>query len=241
MGPGHLMRAVARLFFEEPDGAWTVEDLCERILGLTPGMVEPRHRVCLRCAASAVISYTEDWAAGQSRGAARRFVYFNRASVLSYALARLKSDRQYRYRCRIADREPYNERDLLQRLADGKEHHLIIEGGAWRRHVERYIAIRNAQRTGDGAQLRKIKQEQQRESDTFARSFMAVNPRSSSARLARSKVARQFSQPKPMASDERDSPQRRCEDGDRLSRASRPSGGLSVARSSFSASTSQRT
>jgi hypothetical protein len=220
MGPGHLMRAVARLFFEQPDAAWTVEDLCEKVLGLAPGRVEQRHRVCLRCAASGVISYTEDWGVGRSGGPARPFVYFNRASVLSYALARLKSDRQYRYRCRIDDREPLNERDLLQRLADGKEHHLIIEGGAWRRHVERYIAIRNALRTGDGAKLAKIKQEQQRESDTFARSFMAVNPRSSSARLARSKVTRQFSQPKQMASDERNSPQRRCGDGDRSARAS---------------------
>lgn len=236
MGPGHLMRAVARLFFEQPDGAWTVEDLCERVLGLTLGMVEPRHRVCLRCAASAVISYTEDWAVGQSPGPRRPFVYFNRASVLSYALARLKSDcqYQYRYRSRGDDGEPINERDLLRRLADGKERHLIIEGGAWRRHVERYIAIRNALRTGDGAQMAKIKQEQQRESDTFARSFMAVNPRSSSARLARSKVTRQFSQPTQMASDERNSPQRRCSDGDRSSRASLSRGRLTMARSSFS-------
>ena len=194
MGPGHLMRAVARLFFEQPDGAWTVEDLCERVLGLAPGMVEQRHRVCLRCAASEFIAYTEDWAVGQSEGPGRLLVYFNRASVLSYALARLKSDRQYRYRSRVDDEEQLNERDLLQRLADGKERHLIIEGGAWRRHVERYIAIRNALRTGNGARVTKIKEEQQRESDTFARSFMTVSPRSSSARLARSKVKKQLYQ-----------------------------------------------
>ncbi len=211
MGPGHLMRAVARLFFEQPNGAWTVEDLCERVLGLAPGMVEQRHRVCLRCAASEFIAYTEDWAVGQSQGPGRLLVYFNRASVLSYALARLKSDRQYRYQSRIDGEGPLNEADLLQRLApDGKEHYLITEGGAWRRHVERYITIRNALRAGNGAQVAKIKKEQERESDTFARSFMTVSPRSSSARLARSKVKRQLSQQNLMVPDERSPSQKRA-------------------------------
>ncbi|HEV2546746.1 MAG TPA: hypothetical protein VGU20_05375 [Stellaceae bacterium] len=210
MGPGHLMRAVARLFFEQPDGAWTVEDLCERVLGLAPGMVEQRHRVCLRCAASEFIAYTEDWAVGQSQGLGRLLVYFNRASVLSYALARLKSDRQYRYQSRIDGEGPLSEADLLKRLADNEEHHLIIEGGAWRRHVERYIAIRNALRIGNGTQVAKIQEEQQRETDPFARSFMTVSPRSASVRLARSKVKRQSSQRNLVVSDERSPSQRRA-------------------------------
>ena len=74
-------------------------------------------------------------------------------NVLSYAMARMKSDPLYRYR--PPDVRAYfyvthiaTEADLRASLAPGgRWHELVIEGGAWSDHVRRAVALRD----GDAA------------------------------------------------------------------------------------------
>jgi hypothetical protein len=77
-------------FTTEPDNAFTTEDLCDRVY---PGVKVPKrkHRAAVIPIAKKVcerLGEHWDWWRGEVRG--RTLTFWNRTSVTSYAMARLK-------------------------------------------------------------------------------------------------------------------------------------------------------
>jgi hypothetical protein len=96
-GPGRVSRAIEAALEAEPDNAFTVEDLCDRVYrGIN--RVEKKHRVAVLRAAKAIGARRPDldWMTGEGLGGA--LVLYNRYHVMSYAMARLKTDSLSRYR-----------------------------------------------------------------------------------------------------------------------------------------------
>jgi len=96
-GPGRVSRAVETALEAEPDSAFTVEDLCDRVYrGIN--QVEKKHRVSVLRAAKAIVARRPELVWMKSEGLGGTLVVFNRYQVLSYAMARLKTDNFNRYR-----------------------------------------------------------------------------------------------------------------------------------------------
>jgi hypothetical protein len=75
-------------------------------------------------------------------------VIFRHDEVMSYAMAQLKADRLHLYRS-SHDPNVYRRRDerALRRELDDESHRKLIgPGGAWRRHVDIFLATRRKSR-----------------------------------------------------------------------------------------------
>ena len=96
-GPGRIEQAIAALLDAEPDNAFTTEELCERVY---PGVnrVEKKHRVAVLRAANKLIKRRDNTDCMRCGNLGGTRVYFNLDNVMSYAMARLKTDRLNHYR-----------------------------------------------------------------------------------------------------------------------------------------------
>jgi len=169
-GPGHVSRAIEAALEVEPDNAFTIEDLCERVYRRL-NRVEKKHRVAVLRAAKAIVARRPnlDWMSSEGLGGT--LVLFDRYRVLSYAMARLKTDRSNRYRSKdkrtawrppawyckglglppagkgnvwVEEKRDSDEAQLRARLGKtGPDHGCIVPGGAWWRHVQMHIAERD--------------------------------------------------------------------------------------------------
>lgn len=145
-GPGRIERAIQAAFAAEPDNAFTTEDLIDRVY---PGAnrAERKHRVAVTRAAKQTCERLAEqgwrWASSESLG--RRLVFYNMYDVQSYAMGRLKTDSYPRYRnTDPRSMRSASEDDLRARLSPGgRDHHLVVEGGAWWSHVDGWIAERD--------------------------------------------------------------------------------------------------
>ena len=157
-GPGRIERALAAIFDCERDNAFAVEDLAERIYPGYPDLqgepVAKRHRVSIIRAARNLARRRQEIEC-VARGAWGRtaLVFFRHDEVMSYAMSRLKADRFERYR----NHDPRldwtrDEADLRRRLADERHRELVGPRGAWRRHVDIFLAQRDGD-TEKGARL----------------------------------------------------------------------------------------
>ena len=158
-GPGKIERAIRQLMADQPTGAWTVEDLCERVYtGIN--WVEKKHRVSVLRALKRAVHDDVDWILWTSDTIGGAVVLVNMSNVESYGLARLKSDWLHHYRSndpRIHEERIWSEKDLLRCLAPGgRDHEYIQPGGAWHRHVQRHIA----EQDGDQERLVRLSAEQ---------------------------------------------------------------------------------
>jgi hypothetical protein len=149
-GLGHVGRAVLAAFEDEPDNAFTTEELCERVYGRNPSRAG---RVAVLRAVKGLAARRPDlgvasWAA-ETRGG--QTVFFRERHVMSYAMARLKSEgRWFGW---------HTEAQLRAMLAPGGfYHHCIQPGGAW----VRFTAMAIAKRDGDHAALKRLEAEQER-------------------------------------------------------------------------------
>jgi hypothetical protein len=140
--PGRVERALAAIFDRERNNAFTVEDLAERVY---PGeSVARKHRVSIIRATRNVARRRPEiqWLHGDGHGGP--LVIFRHDEVMSYAMARLKADRLHMYRS-SHDSSVYRRRDerALRRELDDESHRKLIgPGGAWRRHVDIFLAKR---------------------------------------------------------------------------------------------------
>jgi hypothetical protein len=187
-GPGRVSRAIEATLEAEPDNAFTIEDLCDRVYrGIN--RTEKKHRVSVLRAAKAIVARRPDldWMTGEGLGGT--LVIFNRYCVFSYAMARLKTDNSNRYRSndrrdkwtpprwwtkgagygdpgkgmvwRIKKHNATEAELRAQIRPDHKDHkRLIAPGGAWWRHVQIHIA----ERDGDAQRLAQLKAEQEQSS-----------------------------------------------------------------------------
>jgi hypothetical protein len=108
-----------------------LSELCDRVyLGLN--RIEKKHRIAVAGAVQGVPEL-----ACMHRGTlGGELVFYNPASVMAYAMARLKSDPFGRYERhsnpRFQWQEPRSEADFRAMLMPGGHYHkYIVEGGAW--------------------------------------------------------------------------------------------------------------
>jgi len=155
-GLGRIERAIVVVFTAEPDNAFTVGELCERIYPdcerIDPdySCVDKKHRVAVIRAAQSLSRRWPDLGWRYSQWLGREKIFFNADSVMSFAMARLKGD-QFEYG---------GEEKLRSSLLEGgKNHEHIVEGGAWRRHRDMWLAKRD----GDTARLKELEAEQERD------------------------------------------------------------------------------
>jgi hypothetical protein len=170
-GHGKVQRACLSAFAAEPDNAFLLSELCERVY---PGLnrIEKKHRNAVARAAKAIPSIDH-----MKRGVlGSELVFYDPLNVMSYAMARLKSEdigpgqayrnNDYRpVRQRIwhgVDVTPWrqyvlkSDEILHEALAPGGDHHkYVVEGGSWWRHTE----IRKARARGDGETAARLQAE----------------------------------------------------------------------------------
>jgi hypothetical protein len=151
-GPGRVEQIIEAVFAAEPDNAFTIEDLCDRVY---PGeLIEKKHRVSVLRAAKRVAKRRGEIDTITGEGLGGTLIFFDQYCVLSYAMARLKSSSYRTNDKRGSLRE--NEADLRAKIAPGgSDHELIVRGGAWWRHVEERIAKRD----GDTDKVERLKAE----------------------------------------------------------------------------------
>jgi hypothetical protein len=159
-GHGKVQRAILAVFAADPGNAFLLSELCERVY---PGLnrIEKKHRNAVARAAKAIP--TIDHMKCETLGG--ELVFYDPINVLSYAMARLKSDQfnHYRsndtrwfeprgpkgYREAMGFEKGYryqwtqkSEPDLRAMLAPGgRDHKHIVEGGVWWKHTERRKAL----------------------------------------------------------------------------------------------------
>ena len=151
-GPGRVEQIIEAVFASEPDNAFTIEDLCERVYPGEP--IEKKHRVSVLRAAKQVAKRCGEIDTMTGEGLGGTLIFFDQYCVLSYAMARLKSSSSRANDKRRSLRE--NEADLRAKIAPGgADHELVVPGGAWWRHVEERIAKRD----GDTERVEHLKAE----------------------------------------------------------------------------------
>ena len=119
--PDDIDRVIEIAFTTEPDNAFTTDDLCEQVYA---GLERPerKHRAAVVASAKRIserLGEHRDWWRYDQRGGT--FVFWNRASLLSYAFARLKERGSYE-----------SDEDLTAAISPGGDYHdCVIEGGHW--------------------------------------------------------------------------------------------------------------
>jgi hypothetical protein len=196
-GPGRVSRAIEAVLKAEPDNAFTVEDLSDRIYrGIN--RIEKKHRVSVLRAAKAIVARCPDldWMAGDCLGGA--VVIFNRYRVSSYAMARLKTDNLNRYRSNdkrttrlvsgwyrkarglpapakgkvwVETHHNATEADLRAQLESDRHRKLIAPNGAWWREVQ----IQIAERDGDAERVTQLKAEQEQSLANLALPILQIS------------------------------------------------------------------
>jgi hypothetical protein len=159
-GYGIIQRAIVAVFEAEPDNAFLLSELCERVYRGGINRIEKKHRVAVARAA-----YRIPWLAHMKRQTLGcEVVFYNSASVLAYGMARLKSHNFSRYERhsdpRFRWKEPRSEADLRAMLAPGGDHHkYVVEGGAWWRSAK----MKYAKCSGDDETYQRLKDEEDKE------------------------------------------------------------------------------
>ena len=141
-GPGKVERAIEALFAKEPDNAFTTNELSARVYSGVDS-IEKKHRVAVVRAAKAIAKRRDDIAYLASHGLGGMLVFYRYYDLMSYAMARLKSESTYEHNDkRLAWAK--DEAKLRAQLAKGGQHsHLLTKGGAWRLHIEQRLARRD--------------------------------------------------------------------------------------------------
>jgi hypothetical protein len=190
-GHGTVQRAILAAFAAEPDNAFLLCELCERIY---PGRnrIEKKHRNAVARAAKAISSI--DHMKREVLGS--ELVFYNPFNVMSYAMARLKSDclgpaaayrnNDYRpLRRRVwhgVDITSWRQYDLSydeahqifrEMLEPGGDHHKdVVEGGVWWQRTE----ICRAQARGDQETVARLQAEKDADLAAIASDIKSLHP-----------------------------------------------------------------
>jgi len=182
-GPGRIERAIAAALDAEPDGAFTTDDLCDRVYrGVN--RIEKKHRVAVLRAASNLMKRRDNTGMMQADNLGGTNVYYNINNVMSYALARLKADCLNHYRSNddrwfSPDQKPRwfreamgfkkgyvyrnhrsTEAELRAELAaGGRNHKHVVPGSVWWKDTQDAIAQLGAERAGDTTRLEQLRAE----------------------------------------------------------------------------------
>jgi hypothetical protein len=127
---------IENVFACNPHDAFSTDDLCDRVfLG---DRIDRKHRVAVVTAAKKVSQrlgeHRDWWRSETSQGRGQFLVFWNRASVTSYAMATLKGDHWYGgSTTRRAEREAKFKADIAP---GGRYHEYIVTGGCWWEHCQ---------------------------------------------------------------------------------------------------------
>ena len=193
-GPGCVQRAIMAAFAAEPNNAFLLSELCQRTYPRIKH-IKKKHRVAVARAAKAI--KTLDSMKRETLGC--ELVFYDPLNVMSYAMARLKSDslgpgaayrnNDYRpVRQKIwhgHDITSWRRYDISsdqifrEMLAPGGNYHrYVVEGGAWWRHAK----MEHLKRSGDEVKYQRLKDQQDKELAAFSKSldevFAHVSPKS---------------------------------------------------------------
>jgi len=170
-GLGTIGRAIEAVLTAEPDNAFTVDDLCDRVFTRI-NRIEKKHRVSVIRAAKSVAKRHTNFESVRSELLGRTTVFYVADNVMSSAMARLKSDNLYGYRNShpnprwVSD----TEQQLQARLIEGgKDHRHVVAGGCYWQRVEMW----KAKRSGDTETVQRL----QAESDRALEELLALMPR----------------------------------------------------------------
>lgn len=144
----HVEASILKAFDIEPDMAFTSQDLVD-IAFPNDWIVGDSHYDAVRNVAKNMVSEGGWFDSRRGGGVYERYVFFNRYSVLSYALARLRTHPV------LYGRSPEELRLRLQ--PGGEDHHLVVEGGEYWRNVHKLIA----QRDGNKELAKRLKAEEE--------------------------------------------------------------------------------
>ncbi len=147
----------------EPDGAWTIQDLAEKVYsGLN--RVEKKHRVSVLRAVKKIVSRDDepDWDLMTAETMGNTVILCDFANVHSYAVGRLKTGINFYRNPDPRSTGRYlmkrTEAELRELLAPGgRDHHLIEPGGEWDCHVKTHIAKRD----GNHEEAERLERERQ--------------------------------------------------------------------------------
>jgi hypothetical protein len=149
LGRDEIDRTIREIFTANPDNAFTTDDLCDRVFLVK--RIERKHRDAVLPIAKKVcerLGEHWDWWRSEKRGGP--LVFWNRISVTSYAMARLKSDCFSNYI--LCEDQPASiniktrwqsatEEELKAKISPGGDHYkYVVEGGAWWQHCQEDIA-----------------------------------------------------------------------------------------------------
>jgi hypothetical protein len=172
-GLGHVGRAIEAVLIAEPDNAFTVDDLCDRVF---PGInrIEKKHRVSIIRAAKTVAKHRANLKSWRSEQLGGTMIFRTADNVMSYGMARLKSDFLHNYRSTDPRCMPSRitiEEQLRARLVEGgKDHRLMVPGGAWWDHVELW----KAEQEGDSKTVANLKKKGERSHAAFLKDFAKI-------------------------------------------------------------------
>jgi hypothetical protein len=135
LNPKQIEATIKATLLSDLDNAYTVDDLCDRVY---PGLkrFQRKHRTAVIPAAKRVcerLGEHWDWWRSETQGGT--LVFWNRTSVMSYGMARLKSDHLYGYR-----RGCTEAKLKASLLPGGRYHKYVVTGGAWWEHRQDDIA-----------------------------------------------------------------------------------------------------
>jgi hypothetical protein len=173
-GHGSVQRSILAAFAADPDNAFLLSELCRKVYRVE--RVDNKHRNAVARAAKAISSLAcmhRDTLGGE-------LVFYDPLRVLSYAMARLKSDSLRRYRNNDArwfvprrkwfreamglkkgyryQRRQTSEADLRALLMEsGEYHHHTVPGGVWWRDTE----LHKARARGDQEAIARLEAEQE--------------------------------------------------------------------------------
>jgi len=192
-GHGKIQRAILAAFEAEPDNCFLLSELCERVY---PGLnrIDKKHRNAVARAAKAIPSI-DHW---KREVLGSELVFYDPFNVMSYAMARLKSDRigpgaAYRNNdYRPVKKKTWHGHDITswrqyditsdeifrEMLAPGGDDHKhVVEGGAWWRHTE----MRKAQARGDQDTVARLQAEADAELELLASRIQTTLPKAEEA------------------------------------------------------------
>jgi len=142
LGRDEIERTISEVFRANPDSAFTTDELCDHVY---PQWSKRKHRAAVVSAAQKVsdrLGEHRTWTCQDRRGGT--LVFFNHASVTSYAMARLKCAASDNSECiedslRFALRwKSASEQELKAKISPGDHHEYVVEGGAWWQHCQRF-------------------------------------------------------------------------------------------------------
>src|SRR4051812_25346877 len=90
-GLGKVQRVIEALFAANPDDIFRTEDLVRAVYPEAWPFVEKKHRVAATRAARLTFKWT-GWSCWREERLGGQLIYFNRRSVISYALARMRTN-----------------------------------------------------------------------------------------------------------------------------------------------------